>query len=67
MLIRADHLSNTNRGAVCVYYTHSLAFMLLAIYYLEESINFEISYHSFFSLFRSPSQSNDVFEKFADK
>ena len=69
-LIRADHPSNTKRGGVCIYYKHSLAFKLLDICYLEECINFEISFGgklcNFISLYRSPSQSLDVFEKFAD-
>ena len=43
-LIRADHSSNTKRGNTCIYYRHSLAFQLLNIQYLEECINFEISF-----------------------
>ena len=69
-LIRADHPSNIKRGGVCIYYKHTLAFKLLSICYLEECINFEISFGgklcNFISLYRSPSQSHDVFEKFAD-
>ena len=49
---------------------NSLPFKLLDICYLEECINFEISFGgklcNFISLYRSPSQSLDVFEKFAD-
>ena len=69
-LIRADHPSNTKRGGVCIYYKDSLAFRLLDICHLEECINFEISFGgklcNFISLYRSSSQSLDVFEKFAD-
>ena len=69
-LIRADHPSNTKRGGVCIYYKHSLAFKLLGICYLEECIDFEISFGgklcNFISLYRSPSQSLDIFEKFTD-
>ena len=69
-LIKAYHPSDTKRGGVCIYYKHSLAFKLLYICYLEECINFEISFGgklcNFISLYRSPSQSLDVFEKFAD-
>ena len=69
-LIRADHPSNTKRGGVCIYCKHSLPFKLLDICYLEECINFEISFSgklcNFISLYCSPSQSLDVFEKFAD-
>ena len=32
-LIRPDHQSNTKQGGVCIYYEHSLAFMLLDICY----------------------------------
>ena len=69
-LIRADHPSNTKRGGVCIYYKHSLAFKLLNIHYLKECMNFEISFGgkicNFISLYRSPSQSSDTFEDFAD-
>ena len=69
-LIRADHASNTKQGGVCIYYEHSLTFRLLDICYLEECINFEISFGgklcNFISLHRSPSQSPDVFEQFTD-
>ena len=69
-LIWADHPSNTKRGGVCIYYKHSLAFKLLNIHYLKECMNFEISFGgkicNFISLCRSPSQSSDTFEDFAD-
>ena len=69
-LIRANHPSNTKRGRVCIYYKPSLAFKLLDICYLEESINFEILFSgklcNFISLYCSPSQSLDVFKIFAD-
>ena len=69
-LIPADHPSNTKRGDVCIYYKHSLAFKLLNIHYLKECMNFEISFGgkicNFISLYRSPSQSSDTFEDFAD-
>ena len=69
-LIRVDHPSSTKRGGVCIYYKHSLAFKLLDICYLEECINFEISFGgklcNFISLYRSASQPIDAFEKFPD-
>ena len=69
-LIRADQSSNPKPCGVCIYYKHSLAFKLLNICYLEECINFEISFRdklcNFIILYRSPSQSLDVFEKFVD-
>ena len=55
-LIRADHPSNTKRGGTCLYYRNSLAFRLSNIQYLEECINFEISFAgkvcNFISLYR---------------
>ena len=69
-LITADHSSNTKRRGVCIYYKHSLAFRLLDICYLDDWINFEISFSGklckFISLYPLPSQSPDVFEKFSD-
>ena len=69
-LITADHSSNTKRRGVCIYYKHSLAFRLLDICYLDKCINFETlvggKLSNFISLYHLPSQSPDVFEKFAD-
>ena len=69
-LIRADLPSNTKRSGLCIHYKHSLAFRLLDVCYLDECINFEMSFggtlYNFISLYRSPSQSPDVLEKFAD-
>ena len=69
-LIRANHPSNTKRGGTCLYYKHSLPFRLINIQYLEECINFEISFAgkvcNFKSLYRSPSQPHDVFKTFAE-
>ena len=69
-LIRANHPSNTKRGGACLYYRNSPAFRLLKIQYLEECINFEISFAgkvcSFTSSYRSPNQSHDTFETFVD-
>ena len=69
-LFRADHPSNTKRGGVCIYYRISLPLKILGIYYLQECINFEIVIGSklcrFASLYRSPNQSQDYFESFAN-
>ena len=68
-LTRADYPSNTKRGGVCIYYTHSLAVRLLNIHYLMECMNFEIfggKICNFMSLYCSPCQSSDTFEDFAD-
>ena len=68
-LIRADHLSNTKRGGVCIYFKESLPLRLYNVSYLNECICFEIMISNklcnFISLYRSPSQSSDEFENFA--
>ena len=69
-LLRADHASNSKRGSVCVYYKSSLALRLIDVHYLQECLIFEILIGgkscNFISLYRSPSQSSDSFEEFAD-
>ena len=69
-LFRGDHPSNTKRGGVCIYYRDSLLLKILGIQYLQECINFEIRIGGklcrFVSLYRSPSQSQDDFEAFAN-
>ena len=68
--IRADHLSNTKRGGVCIYFKESLPLRLCNVSYLNECICFEIEIMisnklcNFISLYRSPSQSSDEFENF---
>ena len=70
-LFRADHPSNTKRGGVCIYYRNSLPLKILNIQYLYECINSEIRIGNrlcrFVSLYRSPSQSQDDFESFANR
>ena len=67
-LIKADNPSNTKRHGACLYYENSFAFQLLNIQYLEECIDFEISFVgivcNFISLYRSPNQSHNIFETF---
>ena len=69
-LLRADHASNSKRGGVCVYYKSSLALRLIDVHYLQECLIFEILIGgkscNFISLYRSPSQSSDSIEEFAD-
>ena len=69
-LLRADHASNSKRGGVCVYHKSLLALRLIDIHYLQECLIFEILIGgkscNFISLYRSPSQSSDSFEEFAD-
>ena len=58
------------RGDVCVHSKISFAFRLIDVHYLQECLIFEIliggKSRSFISLYRSPSQSSDSFDKFAD-
>ena len=69
-LIRSDHPSNNKRGGVCIYYKNFLPLRLLNIQYLQECINFKLNIGgkmcNFLSLYRSPSQTQDKFEKFID-
>ena len=69
-LVRADNSNNTKRGGVCIYYLNSLPLKVLDIQFLNECINFEINIGgkmcNFLCLYRSPSQTRDTFETFAD-
>ena len=69
-LVRSDHTSQHKRGGVCIYIRNSLPLKVLNIHYLQESISFELQIDAkickFVSLYRSPSQTSDDFEKFTD-
>ena len=69
-IARADHLTNTKRGGVCIYYKKCLPLRVLNIIFLNECINFELRIGdktcNFVVLCRSPSQSQDVFESFCE-
>ena len=69
-LLRADHASNSKRGGVFVYYKSFPALRLINVHYLQVCLIFEILIGgkscNFISLYRSPSQSSDSFEEFAD-
>ena len=69
-LVRTDNSTNTKRGGICIYYHNSLPFKVIDIQLLNECINFEIRIGgklcSFLCLYRSPSQTRDIFETFAD-
>ena len=69
-LVRADNPTNTKRGGVCICYHNSLPLKVIDIQLLNECINFEIRIGgklcSFLCLYRSPSQTRDIFETFAD-
>ena len=69
-LVRADHPSNAKKGGVCIYFKNSLHLKVIDIQLLQECINFEKTIAdricNFISLYRSPSQSKDEIESFAD-
>ena len=69
-LVRADNPTNIRRGRVYIYYHNSLPLKVIDIQLLNECINFEIRIGgklcSFLCLYRSPSQTRDIFETFAD-
>ena len=69
-LIQEDHPSNSKPGGVCVYYRNSLLLKILDISSLQEIIVSELRICNKFckivSLYRSPNQSQDEFETFAN-
>ena len=69
-LVRSGHPSKHKRDGVCIYFRTSLPLKILNIYYLQESISFELQVDStickFVFLYRSPSQISDCSEKFTD-
>ena len=69
-LVCADNPTNTKRGGVCIYYHNSLPLKVIDIQLLNKCINSEIRIGgklcSFLCLYRSPSQTRDIFETFAD-
>ena len=69
-LIRSDHPSNAKRGGVCIYYKSFLPLRVINVGYLHECLSFDLQIGdkscNFVALYRSPSQSQDDFETFAD-
>ena len=69
-LVWSDYPANTKREGVCLHYKTCLPLRVLDIQYLNECINFELKIGdklcTFFNLYRSPSQSQDIFETFID-
>ena len=68
--MRSDHLSNSRRVDICIYYKQSLALKTLDIKYLQECIVFQVlianKLCNFISLYRSPSQLTDISDQFTD-
>ena len=65
-LVRADYPRNFKRGGVCIYFKESLSICFLDV--LDECLLCELSYKNkkcfIATLYRSPSQSREEFEKF---
>ena len=69
-LVQSDHPCYNKRGGVCVCYKNFLPLPVLDIQYLHECINFELKIddklYNLVALYRTPSQTQDEFEKFSD-
>ena len=69
-IARADHLTNNKRGGVCIYYKKCLPLKVLNIIFLNECMNFQLRIGdktcNFAVLYRSKSQSQEVFESFCE-
>ena len=67
-LVHSDHPPNSKRCGVCIYYKETLPLRVINVNYLNECIRFELKIGeklcSFISLYRSPSQKQDEFDKF---
>ena len=67
---RSDHPSNKKRGGVCIYCKSYLRLRIIDINYLNECVRFELMVGdklcNFIALYRSPSQSQDLFESFKE-
>ena len=69
-IVKANHPSNAKKVVFASIFKTSLPLKVLEVQLLQECINFEIKIAdkicNFVSLYRSPSQSNNEFESFAD-
>ena len=68
--VHSNHLPNKKRGGVCIYYKSYLPLRIININYLNECVRFELilgdKLCNFIALYRSPSQSQDLFESFKE-
>lgn len=68
--MRFDHPTNTKRGGAYIYCCNYLALNVLGVQFLDDSINSETKIgpkmYNFLCLYRSPSQSSDISETFAN-
>ena len=68
--MRSDHASKSKCSGVCIYYKEALPLRVININHLNECIRFELKIgkklYSFISLYRSPGQTQDEFDKFTN-
>ena len=69
-LVRSEHPSNSRLGEVWIYYKEVLPLRVINVNYLNEYIRFELNIGEklfcFINLYRSPSQTQDEFDKFTN-
>ena len=67
-LVCADHLDDTKRGSVCIYYKESLPVKIINLPYFKGALLLEMSYNKnkviISVVYCSPSQTNDEFGLF---
>ena len=67
-LIRVDHPSNQKRGGICIHHKYFLPVKVNNISCLNECLNFSLSVYwkqcNITLIYRSPSQSSEVFDTF---
>ena len=68
--MRSDHPSNKKGGGICIYCKSYLPLRNIDINYLNECVRFELMIDAkrcnFIAIYRSPSQSQDLFESFKE-
>ena len=68
--VTRSHLLSNNKRFICICYKNFLPLRVFSVQYLEECINFDLNIgvkiSNFVSLYRSPSQTQDKFEKFIE-
>ena len=69
-ILTSDQQPDSRQGGVCICYKKSLPLKILDIKYLQECFVFHVlignKLCNFISLYRSPSQTTDIFDQFAD-
>ena len=67
-LVRTDHLDNTKRGGVCIYYKEPLLVRVINLPYFKETLLLDMSFYIkkviVSVIYRSPGQNSNQFELF---